>query len=309
MITKTNNRTRLSVSGVEYDFDFRIDATTELEVYGIDADGDATELTTGFTVSFSAEDEEGTVTFDAEPSTYSEILMLRNRPYTQDTDIPIRGGFSEEDIEGALDAIVIEIQQLKELVDSAVKQDSTAVQLDIVLPTPEDGLALAWDGTDGTMRNLPVDTAGLANAQAAAEAAQAAAEAAQAAAEAALAAVLAGSRHPVGTVITLGVATNPATLFGYGTWTAIAGKVIVGIDAGQTEFDTLNETGGAKTHTLITDEIPAHTHSVQVISGGSDLAGGANYVVGTGATGSTGGGGAHNNLQPYIVKYVWERTA
>ena len=69
-----------------------------------------------------------------------------------------------------------------------------------------------------------------------------------------------GLVYPVGVVVTLGVSTNPATLFGVGTWTAIAGKVIVGIDAGQTEFDALDETGGAKTHTLTTDEIPAHGH-------------------------------------------------
>src|SRR5574343_269391 len=53
--------------------------------------------------------------------------------------------------------------------------------------------------------------------------------------------------YPVGIVITLGVSTNPATLLGVGTWTAIAGKVIVGLNGADTDFDTLNETGGAKT--------------------------------------------------------------
>lgn len=122
--------------------------------------------------------------------------------------------------------------------------------------------------------------------------------------------------YPVGIVITLGVSTNPATLLGIGTWTAIAGRVIVGIDAGQTEFDTLDETGGAKTHTLSTSEIPSHTHSGvtldSVSSGGSsgqavNSSGGGTDTPTT--TGSTGSGGEHNNLQPYIVKYVWQRTA
>ncbi len=119
--------------------------------------------------------------------------------------------------------------------------------------------------------------------------------------------------YPVGVVVTLGVSTNPGTLFGVGTWTAIAGKVIVGIDAGQTEFDTLDETGGAKTHTLTTPEMPAHTHTMGVSANEGVT---NNYAAAatvsadaTATTDSTGGGGAHNNLQPYIVKYVWQRTA
>lgn len=116
--------------------------------------------------------------------------------------------------------------------------------------------------------------------------------------------------YPIGTVLTFGVSTNPNTLFGFGTWTAIAGRVIVGIDAGQTEFDTLDETGGAKTHTLDTTEIPAHTHSLPLNGAFGGGGGGDQPLTGSGvSTGSTGGGGAHNNLQPYIVKYVWQRTA
>jgi microcystin-dependent protein len=87
----------------------------------------------------------------------------------------------------------------------------------------------------------------------------------------------------------------------------LKGKVPVGYDATQTEFDAMGETGGEKTHTLITSEIPAHTHTETV----NDSVGGANtiptYVTQSGIidssvqTGSTGGDGAHNNLQPYIT--------
>lgn len=121
--------------------------------------------------------------------------------------------------------------------------------------------------------------------------------------------------YPVGSVVTFGVSTNPgdSSMLGVGTWVAISGKVIVGIDAGQTEFDTLNETGGEKTHTLTTDEIPSHDHILDL---GANIGTGGKALdtYGTGATPtqntrSTGGGLAHNNLQPYIVKYVWERTA
>lgn len=117
---------------------------------------------------------------------------------------------------------------------------------------------------------------------------------------------------PIGRVITLGVSTNPNTLFGYGTWTAITGKVIVGIDGTQTEFDTLNETGGAKTHTLQVTEMPNHSHEVQGYGGGGGkLVGGASVASPTdkSSTYFTGGGQAHNNLQPYIVKFVWERVS
>lgn len=117
--------------------------------------------------------------------------------------------------------------------------------------------------------------------------------------------------YPIGIVLTFGVSTNPATLLGIGTWTAIAGKVIVGIDAGQTEFDTLDEIGGSKTHTLAISEIPAHTHTYDAMSGGSATGNGGNSnMLANGSTsGSAGGGGSHNNLQPYQVKYVWQRTA
>lgn len=48
----------------------------------------------------------------------------------------------------------------------------------------------------------------------------------------------------------------------------LAGKVVVGYDLGQSEFNSLGETGGAKTHTLITDELPTHTHSHTMSSDG-----------------------------------------
>jgi hypothetical protein len=137
---------------------------------------------------------------------------------------------------------------------------------------------------------------------------------------------------PVGSIFIAVVATNPGTLLGYGTWTAFgAGRVLVGLDAAQTEFDTVRETGGAKTHQLTTAEMPSHTHvqdahSHTVPVGATDdtaapfdradagtNASGANATTATGTATAvnqnTGGGGAHNNLQPYIVAYMWERTA
>ena len=130
--------------------------------------------------------------------------------------------------------------------------------------------------------------------------------------------------YPVGTVYTnISVSTNPATLFGFGTWEAISGRVVVGLDASDASFDTAGETGGSKdaivvshTHT-ITD--PGHVHA----NGYPNWLGEATYGEGAGnssaantssaTTGisinSTGSSGTNANLQPYVVAYVWKRTA
>lgn len=150
---------------------------------------------------------------------------------------------------------------------------------------------------------------------------------------------------PVGAVFISVVSTNPGTLLGYGTWVAFgAGRVLVGLDAAQTEFDTVEETGGAKTVTLDTTMIPAHGHTQDahthtqdahshVENQNSATTGGltgwgardtstntsaatgystANTVAvnqnATATNQSTGGGLAHNNLQPYIVVYMFKRT-
>jgi len=120
--------------------------------------------------------------------------------------------------------------------------------------------------------------------------------------------------YPVGSIyINAGVATNPGTLLGFGTWTAFGtGRTIVGVDSSDTDFDTVRETGGAKTHQLTISELPAHTHNVTMSTSDSDndfLSEGNNTGTSTFTTSSTGGDQAHNNLQPYIVVYMWKRTA
>lgn len=66
--------------------------------------------------------------------------------------------------------------------------------------------------------------------------------------------------------------------------------------------DTLGATGGAETHTLTTAEMPAHTHAGVATMGGNTVPNGAvRPVPVAGSTGSTGGDGAHNNVQPTII--------
>ena len=120
--------------------------------------------------------------------------------------------------------------------------------------------------------------------------------------------------YPVGSIyINAGVATNPGTLLGFGTWTAFGtGRTIVGVDSSDTDFDTVRETGGAKTHQLTIAELPSHTHTVTMSTNDSDndfLSEGNNTGTSTFTTSPTGGDQAHNNLQPYITAYMWRRTA
>ena len=136
--------------------------------------------------------------------------------------------------------------------------------------------------------------------------------------------------HPIGSVYTAVIATNPATLFGFGTWVAFgAGRVLVGYDGSDPLFDSAEETGGSKdavvvshTHTAsVTD--PGHTHNIQQRTGsgdgGSTFAGVFNNVgdmtTRTATTGITvansteGVSGTNANIQPYITVYMWKRTA
>ena len=118
--------------------------------------------------------------------------------------------------------------------------------------------------------------------------------------------------YPVGSIyFNAAVATNPATLLGFGTWAAYGGgRVMVGVHSSGT-FDGLNETGGAETHTLSTAELPSHTHtygkSTTSEAMSIDDIGGLRGAA-TANTGATGGGDAHNNIQPYITVYMWKRT-
>jgi len=87
----------------------------------------------------------------------------------------------------------------------------------------------------------------------------------------------------------------------------IKGRVVVGFDSTQTEFDALGETWGAKTHTLATTEIPGHTHTLWYQWDSSWWTPNWNFVsndnvnIWTYNTWSTWGWAAHNNIQPYIT--------
>lgn len=120
--------------------------------------------------------------------------------------------------------------------------------------------------------------------------------------------------YPVGTIYESTKPDNPATFMG-GTWSRFGnGRVLVGVDETDPTFNVPLQIGGEKSHTLSIQEIPSHTHgfrgggennyvrvepsSTYGYSGNSDK-----------TTTATGGGQAHNNLQPYVTVYRWQRTA
>ena len=153
--------------------------------------------------------------------------------------------------------------------------------------------------------------------------------------------------YPVGSVYeTMDSSFDPNKKWG-GTWERIKGRVLVGVDENDDDFKTANKIGGEKAHKLSVSEMPSHNHSAseKSLKGGVNNISGqdkkwgltssgifsnwgdtngfystsrettANYKDGfyldathTHTIGNTGGGNAHNNLQPYITCYIWKRV-
>ena len=81
--------------------------------------------------------------------------------------------------------------------------------------------------------------------------------------------------YPIGQIIIKGDNADYSNWLGF-TWERTAvGKVLVGLDTADTDFNAIGKIGGEKTHTLIVDEMPAHNHSIKYSS--NDTAFGDNY--------------------------------
>lgn len=128
--------------------------------------------------------------------------------------------------------------------------------------------------------------------------------------------------YPVGAIYMSVNPTNPSELFPRTAWAEWGkGRVPVGVDTSQTEFNKAEKTGGSKSVTLTVDHMPSHTHKVPkpewygvvtdadtgfgLLRTKNPIKDGSDGFVST----ATGSGKAHSNLQPYITCYMWVRTA
>ena len=117
--------------------------------------------------------------------------------------------------------------------------------------------------------------------------------------------------YPVNSIYISYSHTSPASLFG-GSWTRIASRFLYACTAS----DTIGGTGGESTHTLTTAEMPSHTHAFTIWDNVASNQGAKVAATNSNATpvstttpAYTGGGGAHNNMPPYINVAIWRRTA
>lgn len=129
-------------------------------------------------------------------------------------------------------------------------------------------------------------------------------------------------QYPVGKVEIFYDTLDHSNYMGF-TWERTAvGKTITGYDSTDTDFDTIGETGGTKTHKLTVDEMPSHFHNGNYITGIPLTVNGAgsggfysctldsyNVNGSTLYTASAGGDNAHSIMQPYQVFAIWKRVS
>jgi hypothetical protein len=199
----------------------------------------------------------------------------------------------------------------------------------VALATAQAVIATAQAGTATTQAGIATTKAGEANASAIA--------AAESAASVPTMATILATMMPVGFCVDFyGVSTNPATIYGFGTWTAIEGLVTVGYKSGDANFGTAGAAVGAASVTLTAAQsgVGSHNHRLWSSNGSSadcDGFGNASSDHGVGGmaadTGTDGyynvdsegsvlveassaaASEAHTNIQPSLVVYKWRRTA
>lgn len=125
--------------------------------------------------------------------------------------------------------------------------------------------------------------------------------------------------YPVNSIIIKADNEDYSDFLGFEWERTLVGRVAVGIDSSDSDFNVIGETGGEKEHTLTTNEMPSHGHDIYVdkntgVTGQSSMYP-LNYIqspsnyIDKNVCSKSGGGQAHNNLQPYQVVAFWKRIA
>lgn len=128
--------------------------------------------------------------------------------------------------------------------------------------------------------------------------------------------------YPVGHIYISIVATNPATLLGFGTWTQVSqGRALFGQNGSDVDFDTAEKTGGSKTKDIqhahaatLTGSAAANPGADHTVTddGSNDRdvsSNGHNHTVSVSGTTGNAGSTTQDVMNPFYTVYVWKRTA
>lgn len=153
-VSTTNRSNSADADGVTVTFNFTFFAytTDTIKVYSVLNDV-LTPITSGFTTTINSSFIGGSVVFTVAPAdAVGEILIRREVPYTQTTEIADLTLRKESEIEEALNTLVLQIQQVSEEVGRAIKYSDTANVTDAVVETPVDLAVLTFNGTTGRIQ-------------------------------------------------------------------------------------------------------------------------------------------------------------
>ena len=99
-----------------------------------------------------------------------------------------------------------------------------------------------------------------------------------------------------------------------GTWELIKGKMVIGYDDTDEDFNTLGKTGGSRTHTQTLEELAPHNHGIKANTNENATSGAGrwpwvNYNGVNRYTESAGEGQPMDIMNPHYVANIWHRVA